>query len=485
MRAPDGVEPTQGSSNNSEEAKNRKVIEMRSPTFIRPGLILALCATAGLSVAQTPLPTPQRHPNGPPLVRLLTPGDGEIFLLGHTIPLTALSQNFTDMVARVEFYAGAKVLGAVTNRPFALGGFLSEPLYSFFAWSNAPTGPHVLTAVATDRAGNSVTSAPVDISVVADLPPVVSLVKPQTGATILEPTNVTLVAFAYDPDGTVSNVEFFEGTSSLGVVTNPVLWVTNRGVAVPIRQSTYSLTWSNVPAGAYSLTALATDNGGVSTTSAVVKIAVVTDLPPVVKIASPEAGARYFAPANIKMYAAAKDPDGKVTAVEFFAGTTSLGVETNGLTVTNDDWQVQKLYGLTWSNVLLGTYSLTAVATDNGGVSSTSAPVQVTVVTRPAPAVQIVYPSDGAKFWANANIYIATSTRYFTNPIAAVQFFAGTKSLGVVTNSSWPTFHWASVPPGAYVLTAVATDTRGVNATSPPVNITVLTNLPPRPFWSP
>ncbi len=65
-----------------------------------------------------------------------------------------------------------------------------------------------------------------------------------------------------------------------------------------------------------------------------------------------------------------------------------------------------------------------------------------------------------------------------------MDFLAGANSLGVITNCSWPTFAWRNVQAGAYSLTAVATDTGGVTATSAPVNITVLTNrLPPFPTW--
>jgi hypothetical protein len=228
---------------------------------------------------------------------------------------------------------------------------------------------------------------------------------------------------------------------------------------------------------------VANDDGGASTTSDAVDITVVTNLPPLVKIVSPDDGARFYAPANIGLSAAADDPDGTVASVEFFAGTTSLGVVTSGVTVTNHDRKVLTYYSLTWSNVPSGAYVLTAVAVDNSGMSSTSAPVAVTVVTPPPPLVRIIYPENGSRFIAPASIYLATMTRYFTNPVASVEFRSGTDILGVVTNSSWPTFHWKNVPAGAYSLTAVATDTGGATATSLPVNITVVTNRPHWPTW--
>ena len=459
---------------------------MKSRRIIGAGMFFASCAVANLSLAQ--IARPQWHTNGPPSVRIITPGEGQMFLLGHNIPICASSQNFTDAVTRVEFFAGTNSLGVVTNRPTIWGDrtmCMPGGAYSCLVWSNAAAGAYTLKAEATDLAGTTVTSAPVAISVVVDLPPAVRLVKPQNGAVILGPTNILVCASAFDPDGTVAMVEFFQGTNSLGVVTNPPpTWVTNLHGVFPIRQTLYSLTWSNVAPGAYSLTAVATDNAGLSTSSAAVDFTVVTNLPPSVRIVQPANGARFYAPANISICAAAKDPDGTVAKVEFFSGTNSLGVLTSGVTVTNRDGQVQRLYSLTWSNVPPATYRLTAVATDNGGASSRSAAVAVTVVVPPPPMVSIVYPANGARFFAPANIYIAASTRYFTNRIARVQFLAGTNSLGVITNCSWPTFSWRNVPPGAYSLTAVATDTGGATATSAPVNITVVTNrLPAFPTW--
>src|SRR5262249_47723622 len=52
---------------------------------------------------------------------------------------------------------------------------------------------------------------------------------------------------------------------------------------------------------------------------------------------------------------------------DFYANSTLLGTSTSAP------------YGITWSNVSAGTYSLTAVATDNGGAITTSGAVSITV----------------------------------------------------------------------------------------------------------
>ena len=83
---------------------------------------------------------------------------------------------------------------------------------------------------------------------------------------------------------------------------------------------------------------------------------------------------------------------------------------------------------------------------------------------------------------APANIWICSATRYFPDSVASVQYFAGTTSLGIVTNGPGFCYHWTNVPPGTYSLTATATDIAGTNtATSPPVGITIKTNH--LPVW--
>jgi RHS repeat-associated protein len=88
--------------------------------------------------------------------------------------------------------------------------------------------------------------------------PTVSITSPAANATFTAPASITLTANAQDTDGTVTQVQYFANASPIGTAT----------------ASPYSFTWTNVPAGAYSLTAVATDNAGATTTSAPVPITV-------------------------------------------------------------------------------------------------------------------------------------------------------------------------------------------------------------------
>jgi RHS repeat-associated protein len=69
---------------------------------------------------------------------------------------------------------------------------------------------------------------------------------------------VTLTAAATVTGGTIAKVDFYQGATLIGTAS-----------AAP-----YSFTWSNVPQGSYTLTAVATNNAGQSTTSAAIAITV-------------------------------------------------------------------------------------------------------------------------------------------------------------------------------------------------------------------
>jgi hypothetical protein len=342
--------------------------------------------------------------------------------------------------------------------------------------------------VATDAGGNSVTSSVVDISVVTNLPPAIHLVNPEDGAVILGPTNIFLAAAAFDPDGTVASVEFFAGDTSLGVVpAPPVVLKTNHFGVFKIKEP-FSLTWSNAPEGTYTVTAVATDNEGATATSDPITITVVADLPPFVRLTAPENGSTYLAPANVNLTAQASDLRGTVASVQFFANQTLVGqlppptiifdVVTSQKNVTSPKHEKNPgntgaLYSIIWSNAPAGNYLLTAVAMNDSGMSSTSAPVKIKVFPPPPPKVIITSPWNHATF-SNAPVTISAFEWSFAAPVVNVEFYAGTNDLGSTTNTPISSVVWNNPPPGKYKLTAVATDSTSLSVTSAPVTIKIL-----------
>jgi hypothetical protein len=98
-------------------------------------------------------------------------------------------------------------------------------------------------------------------------------------------------------------------------------------------------------------------------------------------MASPRSGSSYSAPARLVLVASASDSDGRVTKVEFFSGSSLVGMGTlyNSEHDDDDHDSAGNLYYLTWSRVPVGSYTITAKATDDQGATTTSSPISVTV----------------------------------------------------------------------------------------------------------
>jgi plastocyanin len=106
----------------------------------------------------------------------------------------------------------------------------------------------------------------------ANVPPSVAITAPTNGATFAAPWTGTIRATVSATGATVSKVDFFVGATRLGTVTNP--------------PANPSFTVTNLAAGNYTVTALATDSAGATNTSAGVAITVVT--PVAIVLSSPQ-----------------------------------------------------------------------------------------------------------------------------------------------------------------------------------------------------
>ena len=185
----------------------------------------------------------------------------------------------------------------------------------------------------------------------ADQPPTVAITSPTNGASFTAPAVVPITATAADSDGTVTNVEFFDGTTFLGQTNNTPYTVT----------ATFN-------AGSHSLTAVATDNANLSTTSAVVTITVGAPTPPSVTITNPPDGSIFGNTDPVHIGAEVTDTNGTVTNVSFFSDGVLLKNVSSPFAIITSQFTFR-----------LGAHELTAVATDNAGLLGTSAPVQLTI----------------------------------------------------------------------------------------------------------
>lgn len=275
----------------------------------------------------------------PPQVSLTSPGDAATYDKGSAIPLSADASDTDGSVSKVEYFANGVRIGVATISPYSV------------TWTPRVPGAYAVVARATDDRDGSATSATANVTV--NNPPTVAIASPASGAAFTEGRVITVTANASDSDGTVTNMQIFA----------------NGGLIATFNAAPYTLSWTPSATGSYDLVAKATDNVGSVTTSATVSITVnPANVPPTVNITAPADGAQLDVGAPVTLSADASDADGTVTSVQFRVNGSSVGVDSTSP------------YSVTWTPSSTGTFTLTAVATDNSGASTTSAAVTVDVV---------------------------------------------------------------------------------------------------------
>jgi N-acetylneuraminic acid mutarotase len=372
----------------------------------------------------------------PPTATLTGLGAGAT--LKNTVSLTA---NASDNLAvtRVEFYAGATLLGTDTTLPYGI----------IWDTRTVANGSHMLFAKAYDAAGQEGISPGLSVTVNNDLiAPTVAFSAPAAGATVIG--TVTCTATASDNVGVV-RVEFYEGTTFLG-----------GDLSAPF---TYSWDTRTGPNGSRTLTARAYDASENFGTNQVT-VTVDNDFtPPTVTLTAPAEGATVSG--IISLTATASD-DRAISKVAFFVGTTQVGI----------DYAPSYSFSYNTRAMPNGAQVLTAKAYDAAGNVSTSAPVNVTFENDlTPPTVTLTAPAEGETLTGTV---VLTATASDDRAMSRVAFFVGTTQVG--TDSTAPysfSYNTRSLPNGAKVLTAKAYDAVGNVATSTPVNVTFENDFTP------
>jgi len=357
-------------------------------------------------------------------------------------------------------------------------------------------------------------------------PPSVTLTSPTPNATYTAPATIPLAAAASDIDGTIAQVSFYNGTSLIGTDTT----------------SPYALSWANVPAGTYRVTAVATDNSGATATSSAIAVTVVTPPP-----STPFGGTPAAVPGlieaenfddggqNIGYFdTSAGNNGGKyrqtdvdiettsdlgggysigwVNAGEWLKYTVSVtslanyildlrlaaastggivhlevdGADATGpISVPNTGgWQSWQTVSIAGIPLTTGTHVLRLVF-DTAGSSGLVSNVnylrwRIPGVNVP-PVIALTAPAGGASYYAPASIPLSASGYDPDGTIAQVNFFAGTTLVGTDTTAPYA-ITWSNVPAGTYTITAVAIDNSGASATSSGVTVQVVVPPPSTPF---
>jgi plastocyanin len=208
-------------------------------------------------------------------------------------------------------------------------------------------------------------------------------------------------------------------------VGDQVIWIWNYGAPIEPHTSTsgtngvYSGLWdsgTNIPphsftntfnaAGTYPYYCELHYRAPFFMTGAVV--VATANLPPTVAITNPASGTVFAAPANVTIQASASDSDGTVTNVQFLVGAN---------VVTN---QATAPFSAVTNNLAAGSYTLSAIASDNNGATATNQ-VTINVVTPASVVLNAPQPLPPGQFrfsyTANAGLsYIVQNSSNLASP---------------------------------------------------------------------
>ncbi len=335
--------------------------------------------------------------NPAPVVTLTSPTNGIVVPSGSTVAMAATATDVNG-VASVQFLADGIVRHTDYDSPYS------------FDWTGVPYGAHSLMARAFDSFGVAGASQAVSVSA------------------------QDLQAVSYWPATPVAGRQM--GVAVFGASTCGAVQV-NYGDGQVVTYTTpppFSNWHTYANPGSYTVTATGqgTCVGTVSTTIAVAA-------PPVVAFTWPPEGQTYAAPAEVSMTTSASDPDGSVYGVGYYVNGEPLA------------WTTTSPYFALQSNVGTGSYALSAVAVDNQGIRTVSAPRTITVGSPAASTVAAVSVlpvplgvNEGAKVTVSG-----------TNPCTAVQINFGNGDVQTLPIAQLPhTIDYAWNTAGTYTVTA-------------------------------
>lgn len=290
----------------------------------------------------------------------------------------------------------------------------------------------------------------------------------------LSPVSVQLKANAFDSDGTITKVEFYNGNTKIGQNNN----------------SPYSFTWNNITTGNYNIKAIAYDNSGNTTTSSFITITVdpnavdcglnlslintTTDnvianwdtIRTSSVISTPVVGTNLNIKASILNTTVGSVQfvlDGTVFKTENIA-PYAIGPETAG---DYNNW-----------NYTYGIHTLKTIV--YSGTNATGYPIcsstisfEITATnTNQSPTINIIIPENNSIYNTGVPIPIHVDADDIDGIISKVVFFRDGIRLG--QDAIFPySFNQLNLPNGTYTITTKAIDNFGAQTTSSDIQFTV------------
>ncbi len=259
---------------------------------------------------------------------------------------------------------------------------------------------------------------------------------------------VSLVATVTDTGGFVTRVDFtMDGAPLASLTSEPFSLVTSVGP------------------GTHVFSAVAHDTAGAARTSEPVAFSV--DGPvvakPKVTLAASTTNVTLGQP--LTLTAVASEDGGSIAKVAFYAGASLLFESTS------------PPYTYTYTPAAAGALTYTAIATDTAGGATTSSPVSVTVgsgggTPPPVATPKVAMAVSPTSVTLGQPVTLTATASEDGGTIAKVAFYAGGALVKTLTAAPYTTTY-TPTSAGSLTFTAIATDGKGVTATSANANLTI------------
>jgi hypothetical protein len=275
------------------------------------------------------------------------------------------------------------------------------------------------------------------------LPPSVFLTAPAADQGLGAPASLLLAAEAYAPRGAIRAVEFLVDGVKLGEAT-----------AAP-----YTQPWTVPAPGPHAITAHALCDNGLAATTLPVTITVAAKRQAALHLTVAEDG-------GLVLTATPDHLEGALARVEFLADGVRIGEA------------VTAPYSLRWGKAPPGEHLVTAFALLAGGGSVAGEPLKVVVQppARPPLVAMIESPEDGSEVPESSHLTIRARATSRDGRVVRVDYVADEQKVGESTVSPF-SYVWTRATPGLHHLRVIASDDRGLSASSETVTVLIGKNV--------
>ncbi len=353
--------------------------------------------------------------NTPPTVQIQAPSGGSSHTQGTAVTFTGSANDTQDGSLSSALVWTSSVSGQIGTG-------------ASFSTSTLAAGSHTITARATDSGGLQ-GSATVTITI-QNTAPTVQILSPASGSSFTQGVSVSFSGSAND----VQN----------GNLTSALVWTSSVSGQIGTGGS---FSTAGLSVGTHTITARATDSGGLQGSATITLNITEANAAPVVQILSPANGSSFTQGVSVSFSGSANDPQSGNLSSALVWTSSMNGQFGTGASVST-------------SALSVGTHTITARATDSGGLQG-SASISLTInAPNTPPVVQILSPGSASSFnQGSAVSFSGSSNDAQSGNLSAGLVWTSSISGQIGTGASFST---SALSVGSHLITAQSTDPGGL-----------------------